>query len=57
LTATTWTGVTSYTWDSENRLLSVVSDLNGTETYTYASDGMRRQKVTSAQTTNFIWDG
>ena len=57
LTATTWTGVTSYTWDSENRLLSVVSDLNGTETYTYASDGMRRQKVTSAQTTSFIWDG
>ena len=57
LTATTWTGVTSYTWDSENRLLSVASDLNGTETYTYASDGMRRQKVTSAQTTSFIWDG
>jgi RHS repeat-associated protein len=57
LTATDGTGTTIYAWDSENRLLSVASPLNGTETYTYASDGMRRQKVTSAQTTNFVWDG
>jgi YD repeat-containing protein len=57
LTATDGTGTTIYAWDSENRLLSVASPLNGTETYTYTSDGMRRQKVTSAQTTNFVWDG
>lgn len=57
LTAADWTGTTTYTWDSENRLLTVASALNGTETYTYAADGMRRQKVTSAQTKNFVWDG
>ncbi len=56
-TATNWMGTTTYTWDSENRLLSVANGLNGIETYTYASDGMRRQKVTSAQTNNIIWDG
>lgn len=56
-TTADWTGVTTYTWDSENRLLSVAHGLNGMETYTYASDGMRRQKVTSAQTNNFVWDG
>jgi hypothetical protein len=28
-----------------------------TETYTYAGDGKRRQKVTGSGTTNFIWDG
>jgi RHS repeat-associated protein len=27
------------------------------ETYTYAGDGKRRQKVTASGTTNFIWDG
>ena len=56
-TATDWTGTTTFTWDSENRLLNVASGLNGTETYSYAADGMRRQKVTSAQTNNFVWDG
>ena len=46
-TAMDWTGTTTYNWDSENRLLSVASGLNGIETYTYAADGMRRKKVSS----------
>jgi RHS repeat-associated protein len=27
------------------------------ETYTYAADGKRRQKVTASATTNYLWDG
>ena len=57
LTAMDWTGIATYTWDNENRLTSVANGLNGTETYTYDGDGMRRKKVTSAQTNNFAWDG
>jgi|GEM_PF-687004 len=57
LTAADWTGIATYTWDNENRLTSVANGLNGIETYTYDGDGMRRNKVTSAQTNNFVWDG
>lgn len=57
LTATDWTGITTCTWDNENRLTSVANSLNGIETYTYDGDGLRRQKVTSAQANNFVWDG
>lgn len=57
LQAADWTGTTAYTWDNENRLTAVANSLSGTETYTYASDGMRRRKATSAETTNLVWDG
>jgi RHS repeat-associated protein len=56
LTATDWTGVATYTWDNENRLTSVANGLNGIEAFTYDGDSGRRNKVTSAQTNNFVWD-
>ena len=56
-TATDWIGVTTYTWDNENRLTRVANAVNPVETYTYAGNGTRRQKVTVATTTNFVWDG
>ena len=46
---------TTYVWNGENRLASVVSS-TGVESYTYSDDGLRKQKVNAGGTTNFVWD-
>jgi RHS repeat-associated protein len=46
----------SYTWDFENHLTRAAYPSTGIETYSYAADGKRRQKVTAGGTANFVWD-
>jgi YD repeat-containing protein len=51
-------GVTGYTWDYENRLTSVtLPGSGGTVTFKYDPFGRRIQKVGSAGTTIFVYDG
>jgi RHS repeat-associated protein len=46
----------SYTWDSENRMVSCT--YNGdTTTYTYGYDGLRRSSTKDSVTTNYVYDG
>ena len=47
--------LTTYTWDGENRLLSV-TNASGAETYTYTADGLRQKKVTPTETKQYVWD-
>ena len=51
--------LTTYTWDYDNRLETVLlaSGGNPITTFTYDGDGLRRQTVASAATTKLIWDG
>lgn len=50
-------GTTTYTWDFENRLTSVVlPGTGGTVTFKYDSFGRRIQKSLSSGTTNYLYD-
>ncbi len=48
---------TTNTWDGENRLTRVALPTGIVDTFTYNGDGQRVQKVDSAGTTNYVWDG
>jgi len=48
--------LTTYAWDSENRLV-VVATPEETEEYAYAADGKRRTKSTDFGPLLFVWDG
>jgi RHS repeat-associated protein len=51
-------GTTTYSWDFENRLASVVlPGAGGTVTFKYDPGGRRIQKSSSATTTNYLYDG
>src|SRR6185437_9139235 len=51
-------GTTTYTWDFENRLTSVVlPGSGGTVTFKYDPFGRRIQKSSSSGTTNYLYDG
>jgi RHS repeat-associated protein len=47
----------TYTWDSENRLLKVSLPKSVINTMTYNADGLRVEKVDSSGTTKSLWDG
>jgi len=58
LTKTDSTGTTSYTWDFENRLTSVVlPGSGGTVSFKYDPYGRRIQKSSILGTTNYLYDG
>ena len=58
LTKVTSAGTTSYSWDFENRLTSVMlPGSGGTVNFKYDPFGRRIQKVSSAGTTNYVYDG
>lgn len=51
-------GTTTYDWDFENRLTSVVlSGTGGTVAFKYDPFGRRIQKIPSIGTTNYLYDG
>ena len=52
----TGSAVTVYTWDGEDRLLSVAAP-GETQVYAYAGDGKRRKKTVGGAVTWFVWDG
>jgi RHS repeat-associated protein len=47
----------SYTWDFDNRLLSVAVPWSGTVTFKYDPFGRRIQKVSGNGVTNYVYDG
>jgi len=49
----TWDGVHTYTYDAENRIVSV--DGGATATYAYDLSNQRYKKVTGGATTHYIW--
>ena len=58
LTKVDSTGTTTYNWDFENRLSSVVlPGSGGTVSFKYDPYGRRVQKTSSAATTNYVYDG
>lgn len=58
LTKADSSGTTTYNWDFENRLSSVVlSASGGTVAFQYDPLGRRIQKSSSAATTNYLYDG
>ena len=58
LTKTDSRGSTTYNWDFENRLASVVlPGTGGTVTFKYDPFGRRIQKSSSSATTNYLYDG
>src|SRR6266498_4011331 len=48
--------LTSYTWDQENRLQQISSPDGTFATNTYSAEGHRQKAVTSAGTSNYVWD-
>ena len=57
-TLVTSAGTTTYNWDFENRLTSVVlPGSGGTMSYAYDPFGRRIQKVSPTATRNYIYDG
>jgi RHS repeat-associated protein len=51
-------GTTTYNWDFENRLISVLlPGTGGTVTFKYDPFGRRVQKSSSSGTTNYVYDG
>jgi RHS repeat-associated protein len=50
-------GTTTYNWDFEDRLTSVVLPSSGTVTFKYDPFGRRIQKTSSSGTTNYLYDG
>jgi YD repeat-containing protein len=44
-------------WNEEDQLVSWKRNEAPQESYVYGADGMRRRKVTSAGTQQFVWDG
>ena len=58
LTKTASSGTTSYNWDFENRLTSVVlPGSGGTVAFKYDPLGRRIQKSSATGTTNYLYDG
>lgn len=58
LTKVDSTGTTTYNWDFENRLTSVVlPGSGGTVSFKYDPFGRRVQKSSSSGTTNYVYDG
>jgi YD repeat-containing protein len=58
LTKVDSTGTSTYNWDFENRLISVVlPGTGGTINFKYDPFGHRIQKTSSAGTTNYVYDG
>jgi RHS repeat-associated protein len=50
-------GTTTYTYDSENRIISATNSTSGTSTYQYDADGRRIRKTTVAGgTVDFLYD-
>jgi YD repeat-containing protein len=57
-TKTDASGITTYTWDYENRLKSVtLAGSGGTVSFRYDPFGRRIQKASSSETTNYLYDG
>ena len=57
-TRTDTTGITTYTWDFENRLSSVaLPGSGGTVSFKYDPFGRRVQKTSTSGTTNYLYDG
>jgi len=50
-------GITTNTWDFENRLIKVALPTGVVNTFTYNGDGMRVQRQDSSGTLKAIWDG
>jgi RHS repeat-associated protein len=50
-------GITTSTWDDENRRTRVVLPSGIRNTFTYNGDGQRVVKQDSTGTMNFVWDG
>ena len=50
-------GITTNTWDFENRLIRVALPTGVVNTFTYNGDGMRVQRQDSSGTLKAIWDG
>ncbi len=50
----TWDGAHSYTYDAENRLVSV--DGGGTATYTYDHQNRRVKSVTGTASIHYVWE-
>jgi RHS repeat-associated protein len=50
-------GITTHTWDDENRRTRVALPSGVLNTSTYNGDGLRVTKQDSSGTTNFVWDG
>jgi len=48
--------VTSYTFDTENRLTKVVQPSGYTEENQYSQDGLRRVRVAGTSTITYLWD-
>src|SRR5438552_17757917 len=58
LTSVTGSNTTTYAWDFENRLSSVVRPgSGGTVGFKYDPFGRRIQKIFGATTTNYLYDG
>lgn len=58
LTKMTSAGTTSYTWDFDNRLVSVTLPNNGgSVSFKYDPQGRRIQKSSASGTTNYVYDG
>src|SRR5205823_13637211 len=58
LTKTASNGTTTYNWDFENRLTSVVlPGSGGTVTFKYDPFGRRIQKSSASGTSNYLYDG
>lgn len=58
LTKSDSSGMTTYNWDFENRLTSVIlPGAGGTVTFKYDPLGRRIQKSSSTATTNYLFDG
>jgi RHS repeat-associated protein len=49
--------LTTYTWDGENRQVTVVAAATETQTNTYDGDGHRVKRQTATETTLFVRDG
>jgi RHS repeat-associated protein len=50
-------GTTTYTYDSESRIISATNSISGTSTYQYDADGRRIRKTTNAGgTVDFLYD-
>jgi RHS repeat-associated protein len=50
-------GITTYTWDQENRLTSYIGEGAAVPTtYTYSDEGHRQTTITGSDVTQYVWD-
>jgi RHS repeat-associated protein len=57
LTQISSAGITTYTWDQENRLTSYIGEGAAVPTtYTYSDEGHRQTTITGSDVTQYVWD-